>query len=228
MSTVFTQSTRYQTLRDLLNRLGDIPPARIRVDPAFGTATPADVLRLQESEGVLCELVDGFLVEKPMGSPESYLTLRLARLLGNYVEQHDLGYLLGPDGMTRLFPKLVRLPDISFTSWERAPSREGPSEAITTIIPNLVVEVFSPGNTEEELKVKRREYFRAGVELVWQVYRDTRTVYVYTPGKRPRVLGEGDILTGDPVIPGFRLKLSELFARVPKGPEQRPKKRKKR
>jgi Uma2 family endonuclease len=227
MPTVLSRPTRFRTLRDLLNRLGDIPPARIRVVPALGTATPADVVRLQEREGVLCELVDGFLVEKPMGSPESYLTLKLARLLGNYVEENDLGYLLGADGMTRLFARLVRLPDISFTSWERAPSREGPSEAITTIIPNLVVEVFSPGNTEEELKVKRREYFRAGVELVWQVYRDTRTVRVFTTAKKGRTLGEGDILTGSPVIPGFKVKLSELFARVPKGPEIRPKKRKK-
>ena len=123
MPTVLSRSSRFRTLSDLLTRLGDIPPARIRVVPALGTATPQDVVRVQESEGVLCELVDGVLVEKPMGSPESYLTLKLARLLGNYVEEHDLGYLLGPDGMTRLFPRLVRLPDISFTSWQRAPAR---------------------------------------------------------------------------------------------------------
>ena len=226
MSAVLTRTTRFRNVRDLLNRLGNVPLERIRVAPALGTATPRDVVRLQEREGVLCELVDGVLVEKPMGSPESYLTLKLARLLGNYVEEHDLGYLLGAVGMTRLFPRLVRLPDISFTSWDRAPAREGPSEAITTIIPNLVVEVFSPGNTEEELKIKRREYFRAGVELVWQVYRNVRTVCVYASGKKPKVLGENDVLTGDPVLPGLRLKLSDLFARVPKGPQKRGKKRK--
>ena len=86
--------------------------------------------------------------------------------------------------------------------------------------------MFSPGNTEEELKVKRREYFRAGVELVWQIYRNTRTVSVFKSAKKPRVLGAGNILTGDPVMPGFKIKLSELFDRVPKGPGKLGKKRK--
>ena len=63
-----------ETLADLLKRLGDIPMVRIRMRPAPGTATADDVLRLCAAEPKrLCELVDGVLVEKPIGHLEARL-----------------------------------------------------------------------------------------------------------------------------------------------------------
>ena len=55
------------------------------------------------------------------------------------------------------------------------------------------------------------EYFQAGVQHVWVVAPPQQQVYVYQSPSHIRVLNVQDELTGDPFLPGFRLKLSELF-----------------
>jgi hypothetical protein len=67
------------TVSDLLHQLGDIPPERVRLQPAPGTATEADVVAVHDREKRLCELVDGVLVEKTMGYYESYIAATLIR-----------------------------------------------------------------------------------------------------------------------------------------------------
>ena len=79
------------TVADVLQQLGDIPPHRVRVHPALGKATERDLLAVLDHTNRPCELVDGTLVEKPRGYLESYLASELIRLLGNFVEEHDLG-----------------------------------------------------------------------------------------------------------------------------------------
>lgn len=59
--------------------------------------------------------------------------------------------------------------------------------------PLLSVEVVSPSNTAGDLHLKVRQYFGAGALEVWLVYPDTRTIYVYSAGKRdPQVFAESD------------------------------------
>ena len=118
------------TLADLLERFGPILAARIRYDPPPGTATEQDVITLEGRENRLFELIDGILVEKVVGFYESFLAMRLARFLMLFVEQHDLGIVAGADGMLRLAPGLVRIPDVSFVSWTRLPERRIPRQPI--------------------------------------------------------------------------------------------------
>ena len=115
---------------------------------------------------------------------------------------HDLGQVVGADAMMRLFPGLVRLPDAAFISWGRYPRKKRRRGEIPTVAPDLVVEVLSKGNTPKEMARKLREYFKAGVRLVWYVDPSKRTVTVYTavdrfdraprgryPGRRRRPAG---------------------------------------
>jgi hypothetical protein len=83
------------TLAELTRMFGSIPSSRIRTDPAPGTATVEDVLRVHRREKRLCELVDGVLVEKPMGDEESILAARLIVLLSNMVDSKKLGIVAG-------------------------------------------------------------------------------------------------------------------------------------
>ena len=130
MSTAALASSAPGTLADLHERLGSIPLHRIRCQPAPGTATEADVLIHFNGEKRLCELVDGVLVEKPMGYYESRLAACLIGFLEHFLDVHDLGIVLGADATLRLAPGLVRLPDVSFISWEHFPNRELPAEPI--------------------------------------------------------------------------------------------------
>jgi len=197
---------------DLLRQLGDIPPERIRLHPAPGTATEKDVIEIDAHEDGLCELVDGVLVEKAMGFYESHVAAVLAHFLLTFLEKHDLGVVAGASGMLRLAPGLVRSPNVSFVAWDRLPGGKIPKEPIPDLAPDLAIEVLCKGNTAGEMKRKVGEYFRAGTRLVWLVDHRARTVRVYTSPTKSRLLREDQTLDGGPVLPGFSLPLAQLFA----------------
>jgi Uma2 family endonuclease len=213
---------------DLLEHFGGISPQRIRLRPAPGTATERDLLDIHVHEDRLYELVDGVLVEKVMGYEEACLALLLGRLLGNFVEEHDLGLVAGADGGLRLMPGLVRIPDISFISWRQLPNKEIPTDPIPELAPDLAVEVLSETNTREEMQRKLKDYFLAGVQLVWYVDPDDRSVSVYTAPDQSTRLREGRTLDGGAVLPGFAVPVRQLFARVSRRPRTRRPDRRKR
>ena len=207
-----TASPPYRTLADFLNRVGNIPLDRIRFDPAPGTATVQDVAEILSREGRACELVNGVLLEKTAGYRKSTLALFLSTLLNNFVLPRDLGFVSGADGTVELFPALVRVPDVAFISWNRLPEGRIPTAPVPAIVPELVVKVLSQSNTPGEMRVKRSEYFSAGVQIVWEIDPGSRTATVYTPSAPAATLQVGDALNGSDVLPGFRLPLADLFA----------------
>jgi Uma2 family endonuclease len=200
-----------ETMADLLRRLGDISPERVRMHPAPGTATEKDVVAIEAHEDRLFELVEGVLVEKGMGFYESLLGIRIAVALAAWVDARNAGVVTGSDGMLRLFPGLVRIPDVAFASWERLGGRI-PKEAIPQLAPELVVEVLSKSNTKREMKRKRGEYFKVGVRVVWEVDGKTRCVAVYEAPEQVEILRQEQTLEGGDVLPGFSLSLAKLFA----------------
>jgi len=149
-----------------------------------------------------------------MGYIESLLAMAIGEFLRRFVRDRKLGIVLGPDGTLRILPRQVRIPDVCFLSWERFPGGKLPQTPIPAVAPDLAVEVLSEGNTEVEMRRKLQDYFTAGVRLVWYVDLRTRTTAVYTSPEQSTVLGEGDVLTGGDVLPGFELSLRELFAEV--------------
>jgi Uma2 family endonuclease len=221
MVAVATTAATIVTLADLLDQLGGISPKRVRVRPALGTATEADVLAIRNSaERRLCELVDGVLVEKAMGLRESYLAGILITILWAFVGPRNLGIVTGADGMVRLAPGLVRIPDVAFISWNRLPNRRVPTEPIPALAPDLAVEVLSAGNTPGEMARKRQDYFAAGVQLVWQVDPNARSVEVFTAPDQSTVLHAMQTLDGGTVLPDFTLPLHELFAALDRQGEE--------
>src|SRR5579885_380445 len=129
------------TVAELLKKLGGIPAERVLLDPPPGKATEKDVLSVERREGRLCELVEGVLVEKAMGLEESFLAGWLLHLLYQFLAKHKLGFLTAPDGALRLWPGLVRIPDVSFISWDQLPNRKIPKRPIPDLYPDLAVEV---------------------------------------------------------------------------------------
>jgi Uma2 family endonuclease len=114
----------------------------------------------------------------------------------------------------RLWAGRVRIPDVAFTSWDRMPGRRRPPQPIPTLAPDLAVEILSRSNTVAEMRLKRQDYFAAGVRLVWEVDPEARTVSVYIAPANPTILTETDTIDGGAVLPGFTLSLRDLFGEL--------------
>jgi Uma2 family endonuclease len=215
MATITSSLTRSDwTVADLLEHLGGVPADRVRMVPQPGTATEQDLLDVQARTDRMCELIDGVLVEKTMGYLESLLAMAIGASLRAFVQKDNLGIVLGADGTLRIFAGQVRVPDVSFISWSRFAGGRLPDVPIPAVAPDLAVEVLSAGNTEAEMQRKLRDYFAAGVRLVWYIDPRSRTAMSFVGPEQSTVLNETDSLSGGDVLPGFQLSLRELFAEI--------------
>ncbi len=215
MSTVLTDLPPMNwTVGDVQAWLPGFPADRIHLQPTPGTATEQDVLEAEARTGRICELIDGTLVEKTMASLESMLAAELIYFVRGYLETNDLGILTAGDGLLKIFPEQIRAPDVSFIGWDRFAGHKLPKAAIYAVVPDLAVEIISEGNTVAEMNRKLRDYFQAGVRLVWYIDPKTRTARSYTAVRKWTDIGSDGSLLGGEVLPGFELPLARLFARV--------------
>ncbi len=201
------------TLADLQQHLGDIPADRILLHPPPGYATEEDLIYLADRDR-LCELEFGTLVEKTMGWYEALLASLIAAKILNYLEDNDLGQVLGADGSLKILPGMVKIPDVSFISWSRFPKAKLPRRPVPALIPDLTVEVLSFGNSRREMSLKLDKYFDAGVRLVWYIDPKTRTATMWQQRDRPQPVAVDGELDGCDVLPGLRISLKQIFQRA--------------
>jgi Uma2 family endonuclease len=176
---------------------------------ATSAIVPAEV-----PEDLLYERVNGEVLEKPMGAKAVGLANELLAWIVLYLQTNPVGRAF-VEMLYRLrnAPRLERRPDVSFVPFERWPDRMVPDTDAWEMVPGLAVEIVSKTNTAEAIQDKIDEYFAAGVRLVWVIYPRQRRIQVYEDPKSIRVLDENDSLDGGPVLPGFRLAVSDLLGR---------------
>jgi Uma2 family endonuclease len=214
MATASKPPGNFRTFADVLSALGDISPNRVRFDVNPGYATERDLIRTQARDGGLYELVDGFLVEKSMGAKESHLAMQLGYFLIRFLDMKNLGFVMGEAATLRIMPHLVRIPDVSFVSWRQRPDHTIPDEPVPDLYPNLAVEILSESNTKREMLRKKDDYFESGTSLVWLIDPATRSATVYSSPTEVRLVLESSSLDGGDVLPGFKLPLKTLFAKL--------------
>jgi len=140
--------------------------------------TAEDVYRLgSDCRG---ELIDGVLIEMPpVNVPHGRVTMRLGSRVLAHADANDLGHVYTEVGfILRRNPDRLRAPDIAFVRKDRIPPEGKPSQGFWEFVPDLVVEVISPGDAPGEVQLKIREWIEAGVRLLWAVYPDTWTITV--------------------------------------------------
>ena len=175
-------------------------------------ATPDELLRLPD-QGMGFELVDGELKELDVSNESSQIGGEILFLLKAFVRPGQLGYVFMADNAFQCFPdpETVRRADVSFITADRLSPQEYRTPGHCRVCPDLVVEVVSPNDRMAEVIAKRKEWLAAGARLVWVVDPLDQTVHAYTPGGPARLLQPGDVLTGEPVLPGFSVAVAELF-----------------
>ena len=208
---VIRHEYRFATAAAWWDAIGRVPLDRVIFDPLPGRAEVGDVTRLDDDHDMLCELSFGTLIRKAMGYHESWLAARIITLLNVVVMERNLGVVAGADGMMRLLGRQVRIPDVSFVSRADLPGGKFPMQPVPDLHPTLAVEVISVSNSEREMELKLREYFEAGTRLVWYVYPQSKTILAYTAVDQVTTLSETDTLTAGDVLPGFEVKVADIF-----------------
>jgi Uma2 family endonuclease len=166
----------------------------------------------EPSNDVLYEVVNGVRVEKPMGLVENAIASLLQESLGPFCRTNQLGRAV----METLFEipgsGNDRKPDVAFVSFARwAADRPLPRVNAWPIAPDLAVEIISPTDKAFDVVEKVQEYFKGGVRQVWHVYSHIEQVFIFDSPTAVRVLTRADELIAEPVVPGFRMPLAELF-----------------
>ena len=169
----------------------------------------ADLPEYRDSE---YELIDGEMVEMPPpGFVHGEFAVKLSYYIHAYAKARGLGRTTVESGFRSNFdPRLVLRPDVAFLSHARAQLIRG--RGLSPVMPDLAVEIASPGNSASNLREKAGLYLRNGARLVWLVFPDDERVEVHSHSGERQSLGADDSLDGGDVLPGFELGLRQLFS----------------
>ena len=174
--------------------------------------TADDLLRLH-SQGIKGELIRGVLCETvSVGIEHGEIAFNLGGEIRAFVRPRQLGRVFGSDAGIRIErdPDTVREPDVAFIPADRLPL-DVRVTGYSEVVPALVAEIVSPSDSHREVYDKARMWLGHGVDLVWVVFPDTRTIDVHQNGSPVVTLTEDDTLDGGTVLPGFSLPVREVF-----------------
>ncbi len=175
--------------------------------------TPEDLLHLPDL-GRYEALIDGVLQERNVSYLSSNAAYEFNGRIRNHLVETSIGYGFQADCGLEIFPWMpgkVRFADGGFISRERSPR---PGRGHLRVAPDLVVEVVSYGDNEQEAEKKRTDYLRAGVRMIWIAYPLTRHVTVWRADGSAVSLGPDAVLSGGDVLPGFACRVGDLFLEV--------------
>ena len=154
------------------------------------------------------ELIHGELVEKMPTQLHAAIVSLLTFFMMAYLRENTTGYALVearyslPDD-----PANVRIPDLSYIGRVRGPLV---TQGAAPYMPDLAVEVQSPGQSDRFMADKAAFYLANGSKMVWLVYPEKRLVEVLTATDR-HLLTEAGTIDGGEVLPGFSVGVKDIF-----------------
>lgn len=160
------------------------------------------------------ELVRGRIIELTPPMPKhGRIVFAIARIVGRFIEDHDLGRWFGEAGViTERDPDSVRAPDAAFISYARLP-RDADDGRYSPVSPDIAFEVISPSDRWVDVLDKVAEYLRAGTLVVCVVVPSMRTVQLHRADGDPVTLNESDTFELQDILPGFRCHVADFFPR---------------
>lgn len=173
--------------------------------------TTADQLFALEEPGFRHELVRGELLR--MSGPglwHAAIVMRVGGRLEDHVSRHGLGIALGESKFALARnPDTVRIADAAFMRAGRMPPEDDRGQFHGA--PDLAIEVVSPSNSYEDLHGKALQWLEYGARLVWIIEPRTKTVSIHRADHTGCHLTTANTLSGEDVVPGFRLPVAEVF-----------------
>ena len=106
-----------------------------------------------------------------------------------------------------------RAPDAFWILKDRyyALSKEEREERFARIFPDFVIELRSKSDNLRKLQSKMREYIENGVRLGWLIDPYEKRVHIYRADESVEILENPQKVSGEAVLPGFELDLTEIW-----------------
>ena len=174
--------------------------------------TVAEFRAMPEMPGHRYELVDGELIDMDGAPKHGVVTGEIYLLLRLHIRRSGLPLVVGVSTGFRMSPDTLRFPDVQVTHRDRMAEYNENAGGFPDFAPDVAIEVTSPTNTAAALARKMEAYFANGTRAVWIADPVPRTVAIRRPGQPEQVFGVGDLLSGEPEIPGFACAVADIFA----------------
>ena len=148
----------------------------------------------------------------PTGGTTSERNSETGMQLRLWAKRDGTGAVFDSSGGFNLPNGATRSPDAAWVLRSRlAALTSAQREKFIPLCPDFVIEIRSPSDSFTALQAKMQEYIDNGARLGWLIDPLQRRVYIYRPQSLPEILDNPAMLSGDPVLPGFTLDLSEIW-----------------
>ncbi len=156
------------------------------------------------------------IIMSPTGGEAGERNFNLYIDLGVWNRRTKLGKAFDSSTIFVLPNSARRSPDVSWIKlnrWNQLTQQQ--KQGFPPIAPDFVIELVSPSDIKnqryEDLQAKMQEYLDNGVKLGWLIEPAAKTVEIYRIGQQVEVLNNPQTLSGENILPGFVLDLSEIF-----------------
>ncbi|WP_445171166.1 Uma2 family endonuclease [Microcoleus sp.] len=152
------------------------------------------------------------IVIPPTGSETGNRNLDIEGQLWLWNRQTKLGVAFNSSSGFQLPNGADRSPDASWVKlerWQTLTPKE--QEGFAPLCPDFVVELRSKSDNMEPLREKMREYMANGASLGWLIDRKNKKVEIYRPNQDVEILDNPSTLSGEDVLPGFVLDLTDVW-----------------
>ncbi|MFN0048810.1 MAG: Uma2 family endonuclease [Cytophagales bacterium] len=160
-------------------------------------------------DGFKYEWKNGFAVKNgsKLKNTEMYIVINISRKF-NSSKYYQNGDALVPETRCNLNENTIRTPDIAFFTKEQIKISTSGGHPI----PSLVIEIISKNENTIETEIKVKEYFDAGVEVVWQVFPFLKQVWVFTNYKTVSIFTDIELCQAGKTLSDFSLTVDEIFS----------------
>ena len=153
------------------------------------------------------------IVMPPTGAESGKYNADLIYQLTAWTKKDTTGVCFANTAGFILLNGAIRSPDAAWITREKWDSlTDQQKERFGPWCPDFVIELRSPSNRLSELRNKMVEYMENGASLGWLIDPFKRQVYVYRPDEEVVILNNPETVSGDPLLPGFKLNLAELWS----------------
>jgi len=152
------------------------------------------------------------IIMPPAGGVTSWRNSEIVIALGNWAKKDGRGVVFDSSGGFNLPKGGTRAPDAAWVKKSKlATLTPAEKSKFPPICPNFVIELRSRTDRLRDLQDKMEEYVANGIELGWLIDPEARKVHIYRPDRPIEVLENPTAVSGEDVLPGFVLNVTELW-----------------